>query len=89
MSSDTHQIPLPSPYSAALLNEKHLTTPGSSTISSPTDVVANDLAENENAPCGSLESGKHRQQDAPQNIDLEKRVTQRATSKEFHFPKSN
>ena len=89
MSSDTHQIPPPSPYSASPPNKKHLTTPDSSNISSPTDVVANDLANNENAPCGSMELGKHRQQDATQNIDPEKHVTQRATSKEFHFPKSN
>ena len=54
-----------------------------------TQVDPNDIHDNDHFSCGSLELGKHRQQDAPQTTDPEKHVTQRAPSKEFHFPKSN
>ncbi len=59
------------------------------TNTSSSEEAINDLPDSDASSCGSLELGKQRQQQAPQNIDSEKHVTQRATSKEFHFPKSN
>lgn len=38
--------------------------------------------------CGSLDLGKHRNDDAPLLIEPEKHLSPRAPSKEFHFPKS-
>lgn len=61
----------------------HLDTSSSSETVSPV------LPDSDSSSCGSLDLGKQRQQDAPQSTDPEKHVTQRATSKEFHFPKSN
>lgn len=55
----------------------------------PAEVPSNDLPDSDSASSGSLDLGKHRQKDAPVNTDPEKHVTQRAPSKEFHFPKSN
>lgn len=55
----------------------------------PAKVDSNDFSDEDNFSCGSLDLGKHRQQDAPVTTDPERHVTQRASSKEFHFPKSN
>ena len=40
-------------------------------------------------PCGSLELGKHRNDDDPVRTEPEKHLSARAPSKEFYFPKSN
>jgi hypothetical protein len=46
-------------------------------------------SQQDEKPCGSLELGKHRRDDAPVVTEPEKHLSQRATSKEFYFPKSN
>ena len=49
----------------------------------------NEHLQNDISQAGSLELGKHRQQDAPVSTDPEKHVSPHTQSKEFHFPKSN
>ncbi len=47
------------------------------------------LAFEDEIPCGSMALGKKRNDDQPIDIEPEKHLTPRASSKEFPFPKSN
>lgn len=76
-------------HSAIQQKDKSSSMADRSDTSTSPEVVSIDLPDSDNFSCGSLDLGKQRQQDAPQNTDPEKHVTQRATSKEFHFPKSD
>ena len=89
MSSQDNRVSPESTSPAVQQKDKLQGTADHSNPASHTDEEATDLPSSDASSCGSLELGKQRQQDAPQNIDPEKHVTQRATSKEFHFPKSN
>ena len=89
MSTQDDRVTLVATHPAVQQKDESSSTAVHSDTSSSPEVVSSDLPDSDNASCGSLELGKQRQQDAPQNIDPEKHFTQRATSKEFHFPKSN
>ena len=89
MSTSDELVTSNSLYPASAQESKGLSTVDSSPPSVPTEADSNDLHDDDNLSCGSLDLGKHRQEDAPQTTDPEKHVTQRAPSKEFHFPKSN
>ena len=89
MSTQDDRVSPEAVHPAVQQKDKLSSTADHSGTSTASDSSVHDLPDSDDSSCGSLDLGKHRQQDAPQNTDPEKHVTQRAPSKEFHFPKSN
>jgi hypothetical protein len=89
MSTQDDRVPTAVAHPAVQQKDKSSSTADHSKTFSSTELAPSDLPDRDDSSCGSLDLGKQRQQDAPLNIDPEKHVTQRATTKEFHFPKSN
>ena len=89
MSIQDDRITPNASHSAGHQDDKFSSKEDQSHASIPEEALPNDHPDSDSTSSGSLDLGKHRQQDAPVNTDPEKHVTQRAPSKEFHFPKSN